>query len=158
MQELPERPRSQSDSSRASRRLGVCGVLGALVLGLVGIGLLGGIAFAVFSGDFIRLAVCVGAVGLTWVLTKRVRVAWLRLLLRAMAFAVFLWPFISHRSIEWSSPWPPAGYLLLTGLAHGELMWFELASILVGTVVMWLAGCAVYRDRHRYDDAADGRL
>ena len=154
MQERPEGPSSPSDSSRASRRLGVGGVLGAFVLGLVGIGLLGGIACAVLFGDFIRLAVCVGAVGLAWLLTKRVRVAWLRVLLRAMAFAVFLWPFISHRSIEWSSPWPPAGYLLLMGLARGELMTFELVSILVGTVVMWLAGCAIYRDRHRYDTAA----
>ena len=154
MQERPERPGSPSDSSRASRRLGVCGVLGALVLGLVGIGLLGGMACAVLFGDFIRLAVCVGAVGLTWLLTIRVRVAWLRVLLRAMAFAVFLWPFIAHRSIEWSSLWPPASYLFLMGLAHGELMTFELVSILVGTVVMWLAGCAIYRDRHRYDTAA----
>ena len=149
-------PESQNNSSEAGvKRLTVKptirGVVGAVVLGLAGIGVLGQILFAVLFRQFVSLAVCAGSVGLAWLFTARVRVVGLRIFLRAFAFAAFLWPFIPHHSVEWSSPWPPAGYWVLTGLRAGDLMVFETVSILVATLVLWLAGSAVYHDRHRHD-------
>jgi hypothetical protein len=120
---------------------------------LAGIGLLGTVACALLFGEFVPLAICLGAASLVWLLTKAVAKAWFRILLRAFAFALFLWPFIPHRSVEWSSPWPSAGYWVLLGLKAGKVERFELISILVGTAVMWLAGLALHRDRHQQDSA-----
>jgi hypothetical protein len=129
------------------------GIVGAVILGLAGIGMLDQIVFGILAGEFVILTICVGGVGLAWLLTSRIRVPGLRIFLRAFAFAAFLWPFIPHHSVEWSSPFPPAGYLVLTGWRNGELMIFETVSILVATLVMWLAGSAIHHDRHRHDTA-----
>ena len=144
---------SEDGVKRPAVKPTIRGVVGAVVLGLAGIGMLGQILCAVFFGQFVSLAVCVGSVGLAWLLTGRVRVIGLRIFLRAFAFAAFLWPFIPHHSVEWSSPWPPAGYWVLTGLRVAHLEVFETVSILVAALVMWLAGSAVYYDRHRHDAA-----
>ncbi len=134
---------------RPAARLTLRGVVGAVGLGIVGTGLLSEILCGVFFGQFVFVATSVGAVGLGWLLTRGVRVIWLRILLRAFTIAVFLWPFIPHPSVEWSSPWPPAGYYVWTALRSGKPIVFELVSIHVATLVMWLAGSAVYHDRHR---------
>jgi hypothetical protein len=145
---------SEAGVKRPAVKPTIRGVVGAVVLGLAGIGMLGQILCAVFFGQFVSLAVCVGGVGLVWLLTSRVRVIQLRIFLRAFAFAAFLWPFIPQRSVEWSSPWPPAGYWVLKGLRDGDLMVFQLVSIVVATLVLWLAGSLVYQDRHRHNAAS----
>jgi hypothetical protein len=144
---------SESKAKRQAARPTIRGVVGATVLGLVGIGILDEILVAVIFRAFGWLAVCLGAVAVTWFLTRHVTMIPLRFFLRAFAFAAFLWPFIPHRSVEWSSPWPPASYSVVTGLRTGHLMLFETVSILAATLVMWLAGSAVYHDRHRPDAA-----
>jgi len=144
---------SESEAKRPAVRPTLRGVVGAAVLGLAGIGVLGQIFFAVLFGEFVSVMVCLGGVGLVWLLTRAVRVIGIRIFLRAFAVAAFLWPFIPHGSVEWSTPWPPASFWVVIGLRAGHLMVFEIVSILVATLVMWLAGSVVYQDRHR-DDAA----
>ena len=144
---------SESEAKRPAVRPTIRGVVGAAVLGLAGIGVLGQILFAVIFGAFVSVMVCLGGVGLVWLLTRPVRVIGIRIFLRAFAVAAFLWPFIPHGSVEWSTPWPPASFWVVTGLRAGHLMVFETVSILVAALVMWLAGSVVYQDRHR-DDAA----
>jgi hypothetical protein len=139
----------ESEAKRPAARLTIRGVIAAVVLGLAGFVMLAQILYAVLFGQFVFLAVCVVGVGLVWLLTRRVRVVSRRIFLRAFAFAAFLWPFIPHGSVEWSSLWPPAGFWVFVGLNSGSVPVFEIVSILVATSVMWLAGCAVYRDRHR---------
>ena len=107
------------------------------------------IIVGIFFRSFLILGICVVGVSLTWVLTMRIRLIWLRILLRAFSFAVFFCPIIPHRTLEWGMPFPPAGYLVLTGLIDGQLVVFELLSILIATIVMWLAGIAVYDYRKR---------
>jgi hypothetical protein len=145
-----------SKAKRPAAKPTICGVVGAAVLGLTGIVVLGGIVCAVLFGEFGGLAVCLGGVGLAWLLTRRTRVTGVRIFLRAFAVAAFLWPFIPHRSVEWSSPWPPAGFWVVTGLRTGHLMVFEIVSVFVAALVMWLAGSAVHYTRHRHDAAELG--
>jgi hypothetical protein len=141
----------QVKTKRPKTRLTLLGLAGAVGLGLAGIGILGTVACGVLFGQFIGLTVCLVGVGLTWLLTGTIRMAWPRILLRALAFALFLWPFIPHRSVEWSSPWPPAAFWVWVALKDGRLKtsYFELISMLVGAGVMWLAGLAVHRAQHR---------
>jgi hypothetical protein len=145
--------RLPGETKRAKTRLSLTGIAGAVVLGLAGIGILNTVACAVLFGQFIGLAVSVLGVGLTWLITRPIRRPWLRILLRAFAFALFLWPFVPHQSVEWSSAWPPAGLWVGLALKNGRLetSYFELISMLLGAGVMWMAGLAVYRDRHRHD-------
>jgi len=144
-----ERTQRRSATKRPGAKPNVCGVAGAMILGLVGVGLLGTVVFALVSGEFLPLGFCVGAVSLVWHLTKAVARVWLRILLRAFTFALFLWPFVPHGAVEWSAPWPSAGYWVLLGLEAGKVERFELISILVGTAVMWLAGLAIHRHRQK---------
>jgi hypothetical protein len=129
------------------------GILGALVLGLVGLGMLGQSLFAVLFGMFASLAISAGGIVVTWLLTRRVRVRRLGIFLRAFACAVFFLPFIPHRSVEWSSPWPPAGFWVVGGLSQGSLDVFETVSILAATLVIGLAGIGFHQYRHGHDTA-----
>ncbi len=142
-------------AKRPKSKFTLTGIAGAVVLGFVGAGLLGTIAVAILFGEFVSLAVSLGAVGLVWLLTKPVRPAWLAILLRALAVALLVWPFIPHPSVEWGLPWPNAGYWVWLALQDGRLhdRYFELTSMVIGAGIMWLAGLAVHRDRHRQNAA-----
>ena len=145
----------QSEPKPPGARLTLAAVTGAVVIGLIGIGFLGTIMCALLFGQFLALGVCLCAITISWLLTKTVQKASLRILLRSLAFGLFLWPFIPHKSTEWSSPWPPAGYWVFLDLQTGRLRdsGFELFSFLVGTAVIWWAGLAVHRYRHRHEAA-----
>lgn len=125
----------------------VCAAAGGVALLLVGLGLADMILFAVLCGQILFLSACFAIVGVVWLLTRLVRLIWFRILFRAFTVAAVLWPFIPHGSIQWSSPFPPAGYWVLTSLLSGRVLAFELMSILAGTVVMWTAGLAVHNHR-----------
>lgn len=146
----------RSEASRPATKHTICGVLGAVVLGLIGTGFLLVAVFAVIFGGLLVLLGSVAAVGLVWLVSKRVRWVWLRILVRAFALALVFTPFIPHRSVEWSSPWPPAGFWLLASLKAGKLELFELVPVLVVTLLGWWGGLAVYRDRHRQGTAEPG--
>src|SRR5688572_410329 len=130
------------------------GVIGAAVLGVAGLVILLQVLCALQFGQFMILGICVGGVMAVWFRTRHIQSVRLKIFTRAFAFAIFLWPFIPHPGVEWSSPFPPAGYWLLIGLVSGDLPVFELISIVLATLVMGSAGRAVHQDRHRHAGGA----
>ena len=59
--------------------------------------------------------------------------------------AFFFTPFIPHASVQWSTPWPPAFFWVGISLVNGDAMPFELFTILGATLVLWIAGLAIFR-------------
>jgi hypothetical protein len=110
---------------------------------------LGTIAFSLLYQEFLLMSAWLGAVLIVWLLTSRMRSWRYRILLRALTVSFCLTPFIPHGSVEWSSPWPPAGYWLVTGLRKGRIEGFELMVVTLVGVVVWVAGMAVFRARNQ---------
>jgi hypothetical protein len=132
------------------RRIGLLGIAGSLVLAFVALFVLPGIEVAIRWGEYVSLLGQVGAVSLIWLLSTRIRRAWARLFLRAVSLSLAFTPFIPHAGVQWSTPWPPAALWVATGLSGGHLAVFELVSILITLVVVWLALLAVHHDCSRY--------
>lgn len=78
---------------------------------------------------------------LTWWGARQFRSRWLAPFLTSFVIALFFTPFIPHRSVEWSTPWPPAVVWVAIDYSHGAVNVFETVSI--GLVTVVLGTCAL---------------
>lgn len=104
----------RKDKRRATKAT-TSGVVGRVILSASGLAMLLQVACAVLSKELLIAGICVGAVGLIWLLTARIQDRELQILPRAFSAAVILWPFIPHPGIQWGSPCPPAGFWKASG-------------------------------------------
>lgn len=109
-----------------------------------------------FFGSYILMLVLLSITVTVCLLTCRVRHSWYRIFLRAFAVSFCFTPFIPRRSMEWSSPWPPAGISFLLGLEHGEVLLFDLVAIILVGLVVGLGGMAIYSGREYHLKHLDG--
>jgi hypothetical protein len=120
------------------------GTSAALLLMAVGLFYLPGVLWGFAMGTFGIAAFLaqVATVTVAFFATKPIKRPELRLLLRALALAVAFTPFIPHAGVEWTMPFPPAGFSILTGTSD----FFELSAIAGFTALIWLALHAFYRN------------
>jgi hypothetical protein len=116
---------------------------------MASIGFLETIVFSIFYQEFLLMLAWLGAVLLVWLPTSRMPSWRYRILLRALTMSFCLTPFVPHGSVEWYSPWPPAGYWIVNGLRKGHIEGFELMVVIAVGIVVWLAGMAVHQARRR---------
>lgn len=125
------------------------GVLGRVLIGLfLAVFALEALVACLFGHWLALLAMVFGFVAM-WKLTKPIAWSGLRIFIRSLGAGILFTPYVPTPSIEWSSPWPPAAFLLLVGASQGELMIWPLTLILVSVALLWAAGWGVHTHRRR---------
>jgi hypothetical protein len=118
------------------------GVLGGLLLGLFLALFLVEAFMALVFGHGPALAAMLAGYAAVWWATQRLAPVTARIAIRACVTAVLFCPFVPTPGIEWSSPWPPAAYWLLTSgfrTTGSQLGWMVLLAL-----VLWWAGWEIH--------------
>lgn len=139
----PAAPTRRATEVAAALRGASAGVL----LMAIGLFYLPGVLWGFFLGVFgiAIFAVQVATVVVAFFASKPIKQPEPRLFVRAVALAAAFTPFIPHAGVEWTMPFPPASFSILTG--RSDL--FGLITVGIFTALIFLSLHAIHRSRVR---------